>query len=104
MEFVISDLFVSTFSNLVYLFFTSMKENLWTHDIFDLTGACASPLGLGWDYKLPDSAFSASSEMSPGEYSTSLTTTIKKIYQWYISRSNERNLRKAQKNTSKERL
>lgn len=30
------------------------------------TGACATPLGLGWDYQLPDSAFSASSEMSPG--------------------------------------
>jgi len=29
-------------------------------------GACAAPLGLGWDYKLPDSAFSASSEMTPG--------------------------------------
>ncbi|CAH3019601.1 unnamed protein product [Porites evermanni] len=31
-----------------------------------LLGSCATPLGLGWDYKLPDSAFSASSEMSPG--------------------------------------
>ena len=30
-------------------------------------GACANPLGLGWDFTLPDSAFSASSEMSPGE-------------------------------------
>lgn len=30
-------------------------------------GACANPLGLGWDYKLPDSAFSASSEMTPGK-------------------------------------
>ena len=32
-----------------------------------LLGSCATPLGLGWDYKLPDSAFSASSEMSPGK-------------------------------------
>ena len=30
-------------------------------------GACANPLGLGWDYTLPDSAFSASSEMTPGK-------------------------------------
>ena len=34
--------------------------------MFYLLGSCAVPLGLGWDNKLPDSAFSASSELSPG--------------------------------------
>ncbi|XP_058942463.2 zinc metalloproteinase nas-8-like [Pocillopora verrucosa] len=29
-------------------------------------GSCAEPLGLGWDNKLPDSAFTASTELSPG--------------------------------------
>ncbi|KAJ7390131.1 metallocarboxypeptidase [Desmophyllum pertusum] len=29
-------------------------------------GSCADPLGLGWDNRLPDSAFTASSQLSPG--------------------------------------
>ena len=32
------------------------------------SGSCSTALGLGWDYKLPDSAFSASSELRPGRF------------------------------------
>ena len=47
--------------------FIKKKEHFGIVFWSDLLGSCATPLGLGWDYKLPDSAFSASSEMSPGK-------------------------------------
>ena len=42
-------------------------------------GACANPLGLGWDYTLPDSAFSASSEMTPGKDSIVINAFLVKL-------------------------
>ena len=43
------------------------RSEVITIIIFYIPGSCAEPLGLGWDNKLPDSAFTASTELSPGE-------------------------------------
>jgi hypothetical protein len=33
---------------------------------FVFLGTCAEPMGAGWDFKLPDSAFTASSTLKSG--------------------------------------
>ena len=43
------------------------RSEVITIIIFYISGSCAEPLGLGWDNKLTDSAFTASTELSPGE-------------------------------------
>ena len=41
-------------------------QNMAVIKAFFFSGSCADLLGLGWDNKFPDSAFTASSQLSPG--------------------------------------
>ena len=34
--------------------------------VSSLSGACSEPLGVGWNFSLPDSAFKASSRLATG--------------------------------------